>query len=89
MANNGAATSATMMAAAVIPSAAATTPVPSPAAQPAPAAGEVPVWQRGHKPPALGVKFNGDPKQLVTFLVQVWTHMKEYGPKIAPEVVKV
>lgn len=27
----------------------------------------------------LGVKFNGDSKQLVFFITQVWTYMQEYG----------
>lgn len=39
------------------------------------------------KAPALGTKFNGDPKQLGFFLAQVWTYMWEYGPEIATQGV--
>lgn len=43
----------------------------------------------GQKPPALGVKFGSDPKQLAFFLTQVWTYMQEYGGDLPIEGANV
>lgn len=38
-------------------------------------------------PPALGVKFNGDSKQLAFFLTQMWIYTQEYGADLPMEGV--
>lgn len=93
MASDGATMSTTKATAASGPAASVTTLAPQlaadPAVQPVPQAGAAPERQRGCKTPPFGMKFNGDPKQLGFFLVQVWTYMQEYGPEIATEGSKV
>lgn len=88
-ASNGAITSDAAMAAEAGPTTVAAAPAPPPAAQSALAVGAVPVQLRRHRIQTMGVKFNGDPKQLGFFLAHVWTCMQEYGPEIATKWAKV
>lgn len=46
-------------------------------------------WKREHRPPALGVKFNRDPKHLAFILTQLWTYMEEYGANLPTHLAKV
>lgn len=41
------------------------------------------------RPLGLGVKFNGDVKQLAFFLTQVWNYMEEYGPDLQNDLARV
>lgn len=45
--------------------------------------------RRDHHPLVLGVKFNGDAKQLAFFLTQVWYYMEDYGADLLNDLAKV
>lgn len=64
-------------------------PVAAPAVQPAALAWAAPPRRRNCKPPALGVKFKGDPKQLGFFPAQLWTYMQEFEPDLLTKGTKV
>lgn len=47
------------------------------------------LWRRDCITGTLGVKFNGDLKQLAFFLIQVWNYMQEYRADLPNDPARV
>lgn len=81
LAGNGAAMPATMVVMVPAPLASAPQPTAALPALPASLSWAVPP-RKNRRPPAPGMKFSGDPRQMGFFLAQVWTYMQDLGPNL-------